>query len=417
VPTRLAALGALVTALVCSAVAAAPAGASDPGVTSKTITIGFISDLTGPASSTFFDAAGGIDARVALQNAKGGVDGRKIKVVVKDDATNPATYFAAASDLAGSGVFGVVSTSSVGFGGSKILQQAGIPVTGWGFDGPEWGMQPYTNMFSFYPVTATAFNGNYYTYDYWGRFLKSIGVTKLAGLSYSISPSSQHAIDTTLASAGKHGVSTCYNDKTVQFGGVDFTAAALSMKAAGCNGVTVALVDSSDVAVAQAVKNAGMKAKTIIGGTGYDNTVLSTPSAAAALDGQYMDTQVDFTPPNTPTQAMLNALRKYDPQYKGGLPDYGTYVAYLGADLMIKGLQQAGNNPTRSAFISNLHKVTSYNAGGILPGSVSFSLKNFGTVAMLPKTYCNYFVQLKNDKYTTTNGNKPWCGSLVAGGS
>jgi branched-chain amino acid transport system substrate-binding protein len=266
-------------------------------------------------------------------------------------------------------------------------------------------------------VTATAFNGNYYTYDYWGKFLKSIGVTKLGGLSYSISPSSQHSVDTTLASAAKHGISSCYNNKTVPFGGVDFTADALSIKAAGCNGVTVALVDSSDIAVAQAIKNGGISAKTIIGGTGYDNTVLSSPSAAAALDGQYMDTQIDFTPPNPATQAMLDALKKYDTQYKGGLPDYGTYVAYVSTDLMIKGLELAGENPTRSAFISKLHKVTSYDAEGILPGSVSFSLKNFGTVAMLPKTYCNYFVQLKNDKYTTTNSNKPWCGSLVAGGS
>ena len=84
---------------------------------------------------------------------------------------------------------------------------------------------------------------------------------------------------------------------------------------------------------------------------------------------------------------------------------------------MIKGLELAGKNPTRASFIANLHKDTSYNAEGVLPGSVSFSLKNFGTVNMLPKSYCNYFIQLKNDKYVTTNGNKPWCGTLLAGGA
>ena len=40
---------------------------------------------------------------------------------------------------------------------------------------------------------------------------------------------------------------------------------------------------------------------------------------------------------------------------------------------MIKGLELAGRNPTRSSFISNLRKLSKYNAGGLLPNSVSFT--------------------------------------------
>ena len=410
----LAAIGSAATLLVTT-MAVGPVGASPstPGVTSNSITIGFVSDLTGAAASSFFDSAGGIQARVALQNSHGGVNGRKIKLVIRDDQTNPINAQDAAASLAGQ-VFGVVEDSSVTFGAAKTLQQAGVPVTtGNGFDGPEWGQKPYTNMFDAYPV-ITSYGGIDYPYDWFSTFMKSVGVNKLGGLSYAPSPADQESIDDALTVASRHGISTCYNNKTIQFGAVDFTATALSIKSSGCNGVIMGFQDSSDVALAQAVKNAGANVKVLSLGTAYDNAVLASPANLAALQGVYISTaSVDFTPPNAATQAMLNNLKKYDSQYKGGIPDIGTWVAYIGADLMIKGLELAGKNPTRASFLANLHKVTNYNAEGFFPSSVSFSLKSFGTSAMMPRTYCDYFVQVQGNKYVTINNGKPVCGKLT----
>src|SRR5579859_5036891 len=87
-----------------------------------------------------------------------GVDGRKIKLEVDDDQSAPATNLTAAQNLVqNKKVFGIVDYSSFAFGGIKYLQQHGVPVTGGGFDGPEWGMQPYTNMFSYLPPVETPF--------------------------------------------------------------------------------------------------------------------------------------------------------------------------------------------------------------------------------------------------------------------
>src|SRR5262249_38292363 len=146
------------------------------------------------------------------------------------------------------------------------------------------------------------------------------------------------------------------------------------------------------------VKNAGMNAKVLIGGTAYDQSVLDSPSASAALNGQYMSSAILFDTAIPGIATMLNAFKQYDPTYKAGqIPDYGLYGSYIATDLMIKGLQDAGRNPTRSSFISGLRTVTDYTAGGILSSPTSFA--NFGTVNMLPQTSCQYYVQLKGNQF------------------
>jgi hypothetical protein len=119
----------------------------------------------------------------------------------------------------------------------------------------------------------------------------------------------------------------------------------------------------------------------------------------------------NFVTPNSATAQMLDAFAKYTNVHTGGILDFGTYTPYLGADLMIKGLQVAGQNPTRQSFMTNLRQVTNYTAGGILPSPVSFA--NFGTAAMLPATSCEYIVQLQGSKFILANNGQALCGKLV----
>ena len=107
---------------------------------------------------------------------------------------------------------------------------------------------------------------------------------------------------------------------------------------------------------------------------------------------------------------MLKALKKYDPSYKGGIPDFGLIGSYISADLAIKGLSVGGKNPTPSSVVTNLRKVASYNAGGILPSSVTF--RGFATLASLPQTTCGYYEQLVNDHYVLYKG-KALCGQRI----
>ena len=69
-------IGALGLGLAAGA-AAAQAGTTQ-GVTAKTVKLGFIWSGTGVAAPNFEDSGKACQARVDAQNAKGGVNGRKI---------------------------------------------------------------------------------------------------------------------------------------------------------------------------------------------------------------------------------------------------------------------------------------------------------------------------------------------------
>ena len=56
-----------------------------PGVTAKQITIGATVPLTGIASSGYSEVAKAANAVFKYVNAKGGINGRKIKYIMKDD--------------------------------------------------------------------------------------------------------------------------------------------------------------------------------------------------------------------------------------------------------------------------------------------------------------------------------------------
>jgi ABC-type branched-subunit amino acid transport system substrate-binding protein len=64
--------------------------ASVPGVTAKSITFGTHQPLTGPAAPGYSEIAPASQAFFDYVNAHGGVFGRKIKLIIKDDAYNPA---------------------------------------------------------------------------------------------------------------------------------------------------------------------------------------------------------------------------------------------------------------------------------------------------------------------------------------
>jgi branched-chain amino acid transport system substrate-binding protein len=301
----------------------------------------------------------------------------------------------------------VISDSSFTYGGARYLNQAGVPVTGAGFDGKEW--TTYSNMFSWLPLEDSPINNVYYSDDANGKLLKSLGVTKLGGLGYGVGFSSPESIRATYAGATPLGIKNCYENLSVPFGGVDFTADVLQIKGAGCDAVVGSFVDASDVALSQAVKNAGLSTKQLYF-TGYDQNVLNSAAAKAAMEGDYFRAQVNYTTPNAATQTMLNTLKQYDRSYRGGIPDFGLQVAYLGADLTIAGLQTTGSDLSSQSIISHMRTMKSFDAGGIMPSPNT--LAGFGTSDLVPKTICSYYMQLQNGQFHVVSG-KAICGNRI----
>ena len=132
-----------------------------------------------------------------------------------------------------------------------------------------------------------------------------------------------------------------------------------------------------------------------------------------AVQGDYFATEFrPFSLPNAGTQQMAAALQKYQHFKPSQFPDFSQYEAWLGADLMIKGLQLAGPNPTRAAVIERLRGLKAYNGNGILPYSIDYSTI-FGHD--LPK-YCAWYMEAQPSGFVPTSP-QPVCGTDLSGTS
>ncbi len=396
------------TAQVGASTAAVRSGdtASAPGVTPTTIKIGILTDLTGSASSSFSDTPGAMEARFEAINAAGGINGRKITWVVDDTTSTPTGAETAAKDLIqNKGVFAIAELSSSFYGAAPYLQQAGIPVTGTGLDGPEWCEQPNTNLFD--TTGDCAPNGPAYG-D--GGFYKAIGATKITYVESNVSAAITMG-DSVYESIKEDGLQAC--DKTiVPLGSVNFTAFALSFKADGCNAAECACVLSSSLAMATALHQAGLNKVKIIFAAGPTSMIYQNAQDEAAAANAYFPGIVSSpTYTNAASKAYLAQLKKYDSSYTGGIPDLGEANGWAAANLMVEGLQQAGKNPTRASYITNLRKVTNWTNSGLATGPVSFA--HFGSN---PPTQCFSYVQFVDKKYVPFPASgKSFCGKALPG--
>jgi branched-chain amino acid transport system substrate-binding protein len=377
--------------------------------TASPITIALVCTCTGAGGPEYQGVPGAFRARVDFQNANGGVNGHKISTLVLDDQTSPTQASTAVQEAVSHGVLGIVSVSALFFEGAKYAQQAGIPVTGSFQDGPEWGQKPYTNMFASdngsvdpkYPVSTGI-----------GKFLVSHGGNVVASYGYGISPSSTRAAIATVQSVihagGKQGVL----DTSVPFGGSDFTTAALVAKSKNVNGLAGAMDDNSNFALATAMKQAGVKLKAVVFPTGYEPAAITSP-AWPDLQGDYFSSLFrPFQLPNAATNQMQAALQRYDSFTKTQFPTFEQYEAWVGADLMIKGMQLAGKNPTSATVTTSLRGIKSYNANGLLANPIDYSTV-FGHD---PAKVCGWYLQAQSKGYVPVS-SQPVCGTDIPGTS
>jgi branched-chain amino acid transport system substrate-binding protein len=195
-------------------------------------------------------------------------------------------------------------------------------------------------------------------------------------------------------------------DTSIPFGSVAMTTPALVAKQKGCNAFYAGLDDNSNFALATALKQAGVKPKVVVFPTGYEPGIVGGP-AWNSVQGGYFDTTFrPFQLPNAGTRQMQSALEKYEHFSPSQFPNFSQYESWLGADLMIKGLQLAGSNPTQAGVNHALRNLTTYNGNGILPQNLNFS-SDFGKD--LPKS-CGWYMVAEKNGFVPSSA-QPYCGT------
>lgn len=366
-----------------------------PGFSSNSIKLGAITSLSGVYSAAFAPFADGVRARLAVQNAEGGVDGRQLQVTAADDGSDPARNQAASQQLVeGNGVFAILEGSSFTAGGGPYLKRNNIPVIGAAIS-PEFQHNP--NFIGYSNVTPGA-NAKNETSRLWGEFLKQQGGTTVYSVG-SGTPAGNLAAEALMASAQAAGLTKGVLTTDLPVGTTNFTGEAQKAKSANVDTLALVTPPTPSASALQALKQAGVNVKASVLMTGYDPA-----QAPAGLAGLYFF--VPFAPLelNLPVQQQyVAAMKKYtstDP-----LSGYLGETGWISADLMITALQKAGKCPTRQGLLDTIHSIKGYTADGFIQPT------DFTPALHGAPTSCAYFATVKDGKWIVANGGKPFCAS------
>jgi branched-chain amino acid transport system substrate-binding protein len=379
---------------------------SSPGSasgTTKTITVGVLTDMTGVSAAGFLTFPKGIEAGIGV--AKG--EGYNIKYVLADTGSTEAGALSAAQRLVDQDhVFAVLGASSLFFAAAPFLLSHGIPVVGGGIDGPEWISD--RNMFS---VVGTQDYTKVYSQS--GEVFKKLGVTNLASIGYPI-PSSEDTAKATATSAQIAGIKVGYLNTTLPLGSTNVTPLVLAMKDAGIDGLNPDIITNSSFAIVEGLKQEGvpLKAAELAEGYGGD-LVQGGPGAAQAAQGVYFG--VGYQPVEMHTAAtekFQNALSTY--AGVTGDPTFSEYYGYLSVDALVQGLKAAGPNATQASVINAMLAMTNYQGLGLWGGhSISWAMADRGQVSGADN--CIWITQYEGSTFHVISGLDPLCGQTISG--
>jgi branched-chain amino acid transport system substrate-binding protein len=326
------------------------------GVTDKEIRIGMANALSGPASGLGTDLKAGADAYFAKVNAAGGVNGRRIVLVSKDDGYEPEKTAAATKALIEQDkvfvLFGYVGTPTSA-AAVPLASRAGVPYL-FPFTGAEFLRNPVNKLV--FNVRASYFDETELMVE---RLTKDAGAKSIALFIQ----------DDAFGEAGKAGVNRALHKRNMKVAAearykrntLDVDAGLAQIKAANPDGVVFIGTYASLAAIVKKAKAQGIKSKfmtvSFIGTAGF------LKEAGADGDGVYI-TQVM---PSPDSNAPL--VKQYLQDMKGGPVNYGSLEGYVDAAVLVEALKKTGANPTRAAFLSALESLN-VDLGGL---KVAFS--------------------------------------------
>jgi branched-chain amino acid transport system substrate-binding protein len=403
----IAAVGVLGVTLAGTAASAQSSNAT--GVSKDAVKLGFIWSGTGVAAPNFADSGDACQARVDAQNAKGGVNGRKIQLETVDDKSSGANLTGAKDLVENRKVYAVVNNSSFAFLSYRYLKDAGVPLIGGGFDGNYYSQKGNENIISAGGNGSPPPEGIIFTNG--TDVAKKLGATKIGSVGYGVSPSSTGvAKDTQKYAAKSSGLDPVYLNTALDFGSTDVGPVVLGLKNAGADAVYLPLDGNTNLAIAQGLKQNGVEMKAVLMASGYGQEMLDSP-ITKTLDSSDVVSQV-YKPAELASDPAVKKFRADLKKYAGitGVPDYGAYTGYIACDMAITGIDLAGKNPTQKGFIDGLHKLGTYKAADLTCAPVDISLENYGKT---PEKSCQYFITFKNGKFVVMNKGKPIIGKIV----
>ena len=380
------------TVAVAASVAIAACGSSGggsssaPGVTATSITFGTHQPLTGPAAPGYSEIAAASQAYFNWVNAHGGVFGRKIHLIIKDDAYNPTNTVNVVHQLVlQSHVFGIFEglgtpthTKVVGFlNADKIpdlFVASGCPCWDGGSSQPDtFGWQPN------YTIEGKIL----------GQYIKQHFAGQKVGVLYQ---------DDDFGQGGLTGIedqvpaADIVSKQPYQPGVTSLASQITAIKSSGAK-VMVDFTIPIYTAIAQLTSfTLGYKPQLVVSNVGIDPTTVGAllktiskgkASGTALIEGALTDGYLPS--PADSSNPWIQLFMKVHDQYDSSAPwdgnvEYGMANAYT----LVQALEAAGKNLTRQKLVSAVDNDGSKWTGpGLVPFRYSSTVHGgFGGVEM-----------------------------------
>jgi branched-chain amino acid transport system substrate-binding protein len=351
----LVALTALVlgTVVVASAMGAA---AAQPGVTAKQITIGGTFPLTGPAA-LYGTIPVAEQAYFSYVNAKGGVNGRKIKFIYYDDVYDPSQTVPLTQKLveqnkvfADYGSLGTAPNLAI----RSYLNTRKVPqvlvATGDSYWGSQYKKFPWTIGFQpDYPGESKIY----------AEFLKTKVKSAKIGVLYQNDAYGQNYLNALKTGLGKANQKMIVDAEPFDVTAPDVTQQMLKLKASGANVfVDFATPKPSITALVTATKIGWHPAATFVNNVSASSTFMalaaqSGADISGAITATYLKDVTDPKQANDPGVKLYKTLMaKY--YAKGDLTNANNIFGMASAWTMAYALQHAGKTPTRAGLMRAL---------------------------------------------------------------
>jgi branched-chain amino acid transport system substrate-binding protein len=330
------------------------AHAAETGVTDAEIKVGQFAAQTGPAAELGKRMQLGILAHFNSVNATGGINGRTLKLVSRDDGYEPEKAAAAVKALIEEdkvfALIGSVGTPTT-LAAVPAINAAGIPLIG-PFTGAQALREPFNrNLFH---VRASYFDET----ERIVQHLSTVGITKIA-IFYQNDSYGKAGLEGVMRALTKRNLKPAAS-VTVERNSVDVAAPLAEILKAAPEAV---IQISAYKSCAALIKQARAKA---YGGQFFNVSFVGSKALAEELGdagaGVTISQVVPF--PYTPSSAIVREYQQRMMETGHKDFDFSSMEGFLAAKVFTEGLRRAGKNLTRESLMTALESMRDHNMGG-----------------------------------------------------
>jgi branched-chain amino acid transport system substrate-binding protein len=322
------------------------------GVTDTQIIIGTTTDLSGVTAMWGVNNSNGYRMVFDEINARGGINGRKIKYIVEDSQYQVPRAVQTANKLLNlDNVFMMVANGGTPMNNAIMPDELakGVP-----------NVFPLTSARSMYePLNHLKFGlaSSYYDQMRSGvkLFVEKRGKKQVCAM-YQDTDFGRDVMDgardqlkaehMTLAAETAHKPTD-----------TDFSAAVAKLRDANCDLILVGGIVRDSVQIISAVRKTGWDVDMLGQAASYDSAIAEAPGGIT--NGFYSMTPILFVTADDPRPAVHDFIVNYKSLY-GTNPNFAAQIGYTGAQLVVLALQNAGKDLTADSFVKGMESIKNY---------------------------------------------------------